>query len=58
MWIPLEANPEVMNTFATKLLPTNTKFEFMDVFGFDEELLAMIPQPIKSLILLFPVTEA
>jgi hypothetical protein len=34
-WIPLEANPEVLNEFAKKLGVTSQSFEFTDVYGLD-----------------------
>ena len=32
-------------------------WEINDVFGLDEELLLMLPQPVLSLLLLFPIND-
>ncbi|CAO3648637.1 unnamed protein product [Cunninghamella blakesleeana] len=55
-WLPLEANPDVMN----KIIHENgidSAWQFTDIYGFDPELLAFVPQPVKAIIFLYPITE-
>mmetsp|Transcript_1929 Transcript_1929/g.2709 ORF Transcript_1929/g.2709 Transcript_1929/m.2709 type:complete len:241 (+) Transcript_1929:111-833(+) len=51
-WPPLESNPQVFSDYLYKigLAPS---FAIGEVFGFDEELLAFLPQPIYGIIVAF-----
>ena len=43
-WPPLESDPEIFTSYLQKIgMPAN--WMFSELFGFEEELLAMIPQP-------------
>ncbi|KAK0411162.1 hypothetical protein QR680_005521 [Steinernema hermaphroditum] len=51
-WLPLESNPETINTFLSKIGVGGA--ECADVYGFEEDLLAFLPKPQYALILCFP----
>lgn len=55
-WLPLESNPEVMNKFLTGLGVPGA-WSVNDVLGLDDDLLAMVPQPVASVIFLHPINE-
>ncbi|EUB62189.1 Ubiquitin hydrolase isozyme L3 [Echinococcus granulosus] len=55
-WIPLESNPDVMNNFIREL-GVKEPMRFVDVFGTDPDMQALVPGPILSLLLLYPLTE-
>jgi ubiquitin carboxyl-terminal hydrolase L3 len=55
-FLPLESNPDVINKYLVDLgIPKEVHCE--DVFGFEPELLDMVPKPVIGVLLLFPVTD-
>lgn len=51
-WPPLESSPEVLTTYLRSIgLPST--FTIGEVFGFDEDLLAFIPQPVLGIIVCY-----
>ncbi|GAA5906873.1 hypothetical protein JCM6882_006853 [Rhodosporidiobolus microsporus] len=57
-WLPLESNPDSFNKWSKSLGLDTDKYSFQDVFGLDPEVLAWAKQPVKAVLMLFPVTEA
>ncbi|KAF5445226.1 hypothetical protein F2P56_034292 [Juglans regia] len=56
-WLPLEANPDVMNQFLWGLGLPEDEAECFDVYGLDPELLEMVPKPVLAVLFLYPITS-
>lgn len=56
-WLPLESNPDVMTKFLVNM-GLSEDWAVVDVFSFDPEMLAFLPQPVAALILLYPCKDA
>lgn len=55
-WLPLESNPEVITKFMHKIGVENG-VECVDIFGFEDDLLAFIPRPCYAVLLCFPMVN-
>ena len=48
---------QVLNKYLKNLGVKNDDYEFVEIIGFDEELLSFVPQPVCAVLLVFPITE-
>ncbi|PKU59859.1 ubiquitin carboxyl-terminal hydrolase L3 [Dendrobium catenatum] len=56
-WIPLEANPDVLNQFIWGLGVPEIEAEFNDVYGLDDELLEIVPKPVLAVLFCYPDSQ-
>jgi ubiquitin carboxyl-terminal hydrolase L3 len=57
-WFPLESNPDVMNTYASKMGLNAAAYSFTDVLSTEDWALEMVPQPVLGVVMLFPIKPA
>jgi len=56
-WAPLESNPEVLTKWAGLVGLSTARVNFTDIYGLDEDVLAFVPQPVKAVLLVFPLSD-
>ncbi|CXI94043.1 ubiquitin carboxyl-terminal hydrolase isozyme L3, putative [Plasmodium berghei] len=54
-WIPIESNPDSLYLYSCKL--GQQKLSFVDIYGFNKDLLDMIPKPVHAIIFLYPIKD-
>ncbi len=52
-WMPLESNPEVINSFISKMGLKTELFLFTELLSTEEWALEMIPKPVIGILLLY-----
>jgi len=53
-WLALESNPDMLNKYIGAI-GVPDKYQFVDVYGTDPDLLQMVPQPVFAVLLLFAI---
>lgn len=53
-WIPMESNPEVMNSFFRQV-GVKPNINVVDILGFDDELLQMVEGKVEGILLCYPM---
>jgi ubiquitin carboxyl-terminal hydrolase L3 len=56
-WMPLESNPEVINSYIADLGFDATNYKLTDVLSTEDWALEMIPKPTIAAIFLFPIND-
>mmetsp|Transcript_187 Transcript_187/g.166 ORF Transcript_187/g.166 Transcript_187/m.166 type:complete len:260 (-) Transcript_187:39-818(-) len=57
-WPPLESDPQIFNDYMSSMGLSSTKYSFSELFGFDDDLLAFVPQPVMAIILNAEYTQS
>ncbi|EFO24989.1 hypothetical protein LOAG_03494 [Loa loa] len=55
-WLPLESNPEVITNFMHKI-GVEKGVECVDIYSFEDDILAFIPRPCYAVMLCFPMVD-
>jgi len=56
-WMPLESNPEVINTFIKDLGFDTSLYSLVDVLSTEEWAQQMVPEPVIAVFFLYPLSE-
>lgn len=56
-WLPVESNPAVWNTLATKLGFPTSEYKWTDVLSLEDWGLEMIPRPVKACAMLYLIKD-
>lgn len=56
-WIPMESNPEVMNSFLRRI-GVKPNINVVDILGFDDDLLSMVDGKVEGVLLCYPMSES